>query len=78
MRLTIDSDKRILILEDQKGRHELDLYGAEAFQLISDVWLKTNNPSTPRESLTICTNHQNRGRSTLSALMPRGFATPPS
>jgi cephalosporin hydroxylase len=39
MRIVIDTTEKILIATD--GRH-LDLYGKEAFELISDLWLKTS------------------------------------
>ncbi|WP_448192214.1 cephalosporin hydroxylase family protein [Azospirillum sp. sgz301742] len=42
MRLTIDTDRRTLALERPDGRLELDLYGKEAFEIVSDVWLKTS------------------------------------
>lgn len=42
MRITIDMDKKELTLESAAGKRELDLYGKEAFDLISDLWLKTS------------------------------------
>jgi cephalosporin hydroxylase len=42
MRITIDTDKRELLIEGVAGKHALDLYGKEAFELISDIWLKTS------------------------------------
>jgi cephalosporin hydroxylase len=39
MKLNIDTDKKLLTLDDGRA---LDLYGKEAFELISDVWLKTS------------------------------------
>ncbi|HEY0833593.1 MAG TPA: CmcI family methyltransferase [Azospirillum sp.] len=42
MRLTVDTDRRTLQLEDADGRRDLDLYGKEAFELISDIWMKTS------------------------------------
>lgn len=42
MRLTIDTDSNALTI-DQDGRaRKLDLYGKEAFELISDLWMKTS------------------------------------
>lgn len=42
MKITIDTDKRELAVDDGKSRRALDLYGVEAFELISDLWLKTS------------------------------------
>ncbi len=42
MRIVIDTDARQLKIEHGGGRHELDLYGKEAFEIISDLWLKTS------------------------------------
>jgi len=40
MRLTIDTDSKTLVVESAAERPELDLYGKEAFERISDIWLK--------------------------------------
>jgi cephalosporin hydroxylase len=40
MRLTVDSDKRLLTSETDKGSVTVDLYSDEAFQLLSALWLK--------------------------------------
>jgi cephalosporin hydroxylase len=42
MRIVIDTEKRELALESVGGKRALDLYGREAFELISDLWLKTS------------------------------------
>jgi cephalosporin hydroxylase len=42
MRITIDTDKKELLLDGATGKRALDLYGKEAFELISDIWLKTS------------------------------------
>lgn len=42
MRISIDTDQKELILEDRSGSRTLDLYGKEAFELISSLWLKTS------------------------------------
>jgi cephalosporin hydroxylase len=41
MRLTIDTAARQLVVEDDGKRRTLDLYGRDAFEMISAVWLKT-------------------------------------
>ena len=41
VRILIDTDKKQLVVEKAQERRALDLYGKEAFQLISDLWLKT-------------------------------------
>lgn len=40
MRLIIDTEERRLIREDTGKREELDLYSKEAFELLSEQWLK--------------------------------------
>lgn len=40
MKLLIDTDNKILNISDQGQDHQLPLYSKEAFELISDVWLK--------------------------------------
>jgi cephalosporin hydroxylase len=40
MKLTIDTEERIVRLEDGGAARTLDLYGKEAFELISQHWLK--------------------------------------
>ena len=40
MKLTIDTDSNKLICQTAEGERELDLYGKEAFELISQQWLK--------------------------------------
>jgi cephalosporin hydroxylase len=40
MRLTVDSDKKLLTSETDKGSVTVDLYSDEAFQLLSALWLK--------------------------------------
>lgn len=42
MKLHIDTDTRRLILEADGTKRELDLYGKEAFEIVSDLWLKTS------------------------------------
>jgi cephalosporin hydroxylase len=42
MKIQIDTDKNELSVEDGGNSRVLDLYGKEAFELISDVWLKTS------------------------------------
>src|SRR5437870_5458379 len=40
MRLTVDTDARLLIEETADGRRELPLYSPEAFGLLSRQWLR--------------------------------------
>src|SRR3982751_4097495 len=40
MRLTIDTDERTLKLESAKESRSLDLYSKQAFETISDLWVK--------------------------------------
>ena len=40
MRLTIDTDKKELIYEVAGQRQNLNLYSKEAFELLSDLWVK--------------------------------------
>jgi len=40
MKLTIDSEKKTLLLETNDKSREIDLYSKEAFELISRQWLK--------------------------------------
>lgn len=41
MKMTIDTDAKIVAIEDAKGAlNTLDMYGKEAFGLLSDIWLK--------------------------------------
>lgn len=42
VRILIDTDKKQLVVETADGSRALDLYGKEAFELISDLWLKTS------------------------------------
>jgi len=42
VRILIDTDKKQLAVEEAGGSRMLDLYGKEAFELISEVWLKTS------------------------------------
>lgn len=42
MKIQIDTDKKELSVTDGSKSRVLDLYGKEAFELISDVWLKTS------------------------------------
>jgi cephalosporin hydroxylase len=42
MRLTIDTAARQLVVEHEGNSRTLDLYGRDAFELISAVWLKTS------------------------------------
>jgi cephalosporin hydroxylase len=42
MRILIDTDKKELLLDAAAGMRTLDLYGKEAFELLSDLWLKTS------------------------------------
>src|SRR6266404_5315631 len=41
MRITIETKTRRLTVEDDGNVRTLDLYGREAFELISSLWLKT-------------------------------------
>jgi cephalosporin hydroxylase len=40
MKLIIDTDKKMLVLENNNQAHTIDLYSKEAFELISQYWLK--------------------------------------
>lgn len=40
MKITIDTDARVLIQESETSNTETDLYSPEAFQIISGLWLK--------------------------------------
>lgn len=42
MRMVIDTVARKLSVEDGGARRDLDLFGRESFELISDIWLKTS------------------------------------
>ena len=42
MRITIDTDLRELLLEEGSSPRKLDLYGKEAFERLSEIWLKTS------------------------------------
>jgi cephalosporin hydroxylase len=42
MKWTIDTDAKQLVVNDKSGQRALDLYGKEAFELISHLWLKTS------------------------------------
>lgn len=42
MRITIDTEKKELAVEGAGSKRNLDLYSKEAFELISDLWLKTS------------------------------------
>jgi cephalosporin hydroxylase len=41
MKLTLDTDRRTLTIEDEAGSRALDLYGPEAFAALSRHWLRT-------------------------------------
>lgn len=40
MRITIDTDKRLLLIEGSGAPRALDLYSPQAFEIISNEWLK--------------------------------------
>src|SRR5947208_912335 len=40
MKLTLDTAAKTLLMETEQGKRELSLYSDEAFELISDQWLK--------------------------------------
>lgn len=42
MRIVIDTDKNELVLEGAAGMRTFDLYSKNAFELLSDLWLKTS------------------------------------
>jgi cephalosporin hydroxylase len=42
VRLTIDTETRELVVGTDGAKRTLDLYGRDAFELISDLWLKTS------------------------------------
>jgi cephalosporin hydroxylase len=42
LRIFIDTDTNELVAEHAGSRRTLDLYGKEAFELVSDLWLKTS------------------------------------
>ena len=42
MRIEIDTEKNTLSVTDAGAARTLDLYGKEAFELVSDLWLKTS------------------------------------
>lgn len=42
VRILIDTEEKQLVVEKAQERRTLDLYGKEAFQLLSDLWLKTS------------------------------------
>src|SRR5258706_12084487 len=42
MKIIIDTDEKTLAVDGKEGKRNLDLYGREAFELISGVWLKTS------------------------------------
>jgi cephalosporin hydroxylase len=42
MQISIDTEARTLSIEDDGTRRTLDLFGKEAFELISGLWLKTS------------------------------------
>jgi cephalosporin hydroxylase len=42
MKIQIDTTGRQLVVEAPEGPRKLDLYGKEAFELISELWLKTS------------------------------------
>jgi cephalosporin hydroxylase len=42
VRITIDTNAREVGVADAAGERKLDLYSREAFEVISDVWLKTS------------------------------------
>ena len=42
MKLNIDTDSQRVVVENEFGTQELDLYSKPAFELISDIWLKTS------------------------------------
>jgi len=41
-RMMIDVEKKTLELQEGSGTKVLDLYGKEAFEILSDIWLKTS------------------------------------
>lgn len=42
MKLYVDTESRRLAVEVNGAKKDLDLYGKEAFEIISDLWLKTS------------------------------------
>src|SRR3954451_12502458 len=42
MKITIDTDSKTFVVHDGGGNRTLNLYEREAFEVISDVWLKTS------------------------------------
>jgi cephalosporin hydroxylase len=40
MKVIIDTDKKILSCEENGSRHEIPLYEKEAFEILSDLWVK--------------------------------------
>ena len=42
MRIEIDTEKNTLSVTDAGAARTLDLYGKEAFELVSQLWLKTS------------------------------------
>ncbi len=42
MKIVIDTDENSLVCESGGERRSLDLYGKEAFEVLSDVWMKTS------------------------------------
>lgn len=42
MRITIDTTQSQLLVTEKTGERRLDLYGVEAFEIISRLWLKTS------------------------------------
>lgn len=42
MRIAIDTDLKTLTVVDDGGERTLDLFGKEAFEFVSRLWLKTS------------------------------------
>lgn len=42
MQLNIDTERKQLVVKDNAAERTLDLYGREAFELLSELWLKTS------------------------------------
>jgi cephalosporin hydroxylase len=40
MKITIDTESNKLLLEENNGSHQLDLYSREAFEILSQQWVK--------------------------------------
>ena len=42
MRFTIDTERKEFVIQEGAGSRTLDLYGKEAFERLSDLWMKTS------------------------------------